>query len=303
MDNLHVHAPTDVVLLCGGKVDITSEKPTSMRDAFLRISINTPLSKLTFRLAEEANLYEPGSHYTNWMEFESDLAQICQLIVLFCESEGSIAELGTFAGIDEVARKLAIFIDNVNKAEGSYINYGPIKLVVDQHSTDRLFVMHLADLGIATISDISKVNLDKLKVMIADFVIDLMDRNRDPRTFDPLRSGHRIKLITGMVQHFGAVMVDELDVILYSLNIKCTQIEILKYIDCAIFLEWVKLEIRGLKYFYVPLQEKDAIEYAMRVGSPTINKSAWRAMVREYWYDKEPDRFSALSANALVAAK
>jgi hypothetical protein len=303
MDKLHVHAPTEVVLLCGGQVKITAEKPQSIRDAFLRVTHNPPLNKLTFRQAEETDVYAPDSSYDNWMEFEADLAQVCQLIILFCESEGSIAELGTFAGIDEIARRLLIFLDSKNHLKQSYINHGPIKLVTDAHGGDRLFVMHLADLGLDTIDKVADINLDNLKLMLSDYIVDSIAKHRDPRTFDGVRAGHRIKLITGFIQHFGALLIEELEVILYALNINLTQRQIARYLDCAIFVEWVKKERRGQKTFFVPLQEKDAFEYALSDGSPTINKGAWRAMVRDYWSKTEPDRFSALNANPLRVAK
>lgn len=303
VDNLHVHAPTDVVLLCGGEVNITSRQPTSLRDAFLRIKHNPPLNKLTFRLAEEANIYGPNSNYSNWMDFESDLAQICQLILLFCESNGSLAELGTFASIDEVARKLSILIDSYNNSQKSYIKYGPIEAVTKEHGTERLFVMHLADLGLETIEKVAQVDLAALKQMLAEFVVESMNRNRDPRTFDATRNGHRIKLVTGMVQHYGALTVEELEVIFFALGLSASEKSLKKFLDCAEFLEWVKLEPRGTKDFYVALQDKDAFEYALVSGSPTLNKGAWRAMVRAYWSDKEPDRFSAITANPLRARK
>lgn len=202
MDNLHVHAPTAVMLLCGGPTKMTSPTSVSLRDAFLRIRHNPPLNKIETRLAEEANIYQRNSSYSNWMDFESDLAQVCELVALFCESEGAYSELGTFASVDEIARKLVIFIDGENSKQESYINLGPIDAVKQKYGDDRLFILHLADVGMKDMSEISLIDLNSMKRMISDYIVDSIDRNKEPRSFDAARNGHRIKLATGIVQHF-----------------------------------------------------------------------------------------------------
>lgn len=299
MDNLHVHAPTAVMLLCGGPIDMEAEASVSMRDAFLRVRHNPPLNRIETRLAEEANIYQKDSSYKNWMDFESDLAEVCQVVALFCESEGSYSELGTFARIDEIARKLIIFIDSENSKHPSYINLGPIDAVKQKYGKDRLFVIHLADVGLKKISDIANIDLENLKRIISDYIVESIDKNKEPRSFDPRRNGHLIKLLTGLVQHFGALTDSEILNLFERLRIDSDIEDIRKFYDIAAFLEWLTSEQRGTKVFIVPLQEKDAIEYALVEGAPTLNKVAWRLKVREYWSKNEPDRFSALTAHML----
>lgn len=236
------------------------------------------------------------------MDFESDLAQVCQLVALFCESEGAYSELGTFASVDEIARKLVIFIDSENAKEPSYINLGPIDAVKQKHGDDHLFILHLADIGMKSLSDISLIDLDSMKRMISDYIVESIDRNKEPRSFDAGRNGHRIKLVTGLVQHFGALTAEEIVSAITNLGVPTDRAEVLRFIDIGMFLEWLTMEARGPRNFVVTLQEKDAIEYALLAGAPTINKSAWRLKVREYWSENDPERFSALKANMLRAA-
>lgn len=303
MDNLHVHAPTAVMLVCGGPTDITAPLSISLRDAFLRVRNNPPLNRVEIRLAEDANIYQRNSAYSNWMDFESDLAEVCQLVSLFCESEGSYSELGTFAGVDEIARKLVIFIDNINSSKPSYINLGPIDAVKQKYGNDRLFILYLEDLGIDRISDVANIDLGALKRMISDYIVDSIEKNKEPRSFDNNRNGHLIKLVTGLIQHFGALTYSEIVDQLHKLKVQCSVESVMKFADIGIFLDWLKIEHRGPRQFLVPLQERDAIEYALIDGAPTLNKSAWRLKVREYWAANDPDRFSALRANMLRAAR
>ena len=302
VEKLHVHAPSDAVLVCGGQQDVKSETSLSLRDAFLKVSHNPPLSKLTFRLAEETSVTEKKSAYSDWMNFEADLAQLCQLIVLFCESEGSIAELALFVSIDEIARRLVVVIDNKSNSAGSYVNHGPIAAFVEEYGRERKFVLNLPDIGIEKLSDISKVDLNALRLALQDYIYEAAQLNKEPRTFIRERAGHKIKLVTGLIQHYGALTEVELEVLLYCLGVDATELDIKKYVQCAEFLGWIKSEERGVTLYWVPIEQGDAIEYALRSGAPTINKAAWRARVRQYWSKAEPERFSAINASALKVA-
>lgn len=299
LEKLHVHAPSDAVLVCGGQQNVKSKKSLSLRDAFLKVSHNPPLSKLTFRLAEETSVTEKKSAYNDWMNFESDLAQLCQLIVLFCESEGSIAELALFVSIDEIARRLVVIIDNESNSAGSYVNSGPIAAFVNEYGREKKFVLNLPDIGIKRLSDIGKVDLNALRLAVQDYIYEAAQLNKEPRSFIRDRAGHKIKLVTGLIQHYGALTEVELEVLLYCLGIEAKEADIKKYVQCADFLGWIKAEERGVNIYWVPIENGDAIEYALLAGAPTINKSAWRARVRQYWSKVEPERFSAINANAV----
>jgi hypothetical protein len=298
LDKLHVHAPTTAVLVCGGINDITVAVPQSYRHAFMKLIHTPPFSKLNFRLAEEADLYRPQPVYSNWMDFESDLAQIFQLVMLFCESEGSIAELGTFANIDEISRKLLIIIDEVNRKSKGYVTLGPIGAVEGKYGRASVFVVNFDGLNIPPDGNVSDIDLAEFGRRLSTVILEALERHKDPRTFDPARTGHVIKLVTGMIQHFGALTVDEIDVILFSLGLKVLQSDIQKYIECAKFLDWIVEDERGQKTYFAAIQEKDAFEYVLKDADnrPKLRKSAWRAQVRQYWQEKDPERFSVIRA-------
>jgi hypothetical protein len=297
LDKLHVHAPTTVVLVCGGKHDIANEgDPTSFRNAFFKIAISAPFSEMDCRVPEEMSIYGPGRNYKDWMEFEVDFAQLCQLIMLFCESEGSIAELGTFAGVEEIARKLVVIIDEVNFRSDSYITLGPVTSIKDKYGQYSIYVMKYSGLNIEHRRGFSGVNLEEFRRRLADFIPGALDARKEPRAFDRLRSGHRIKLITGLVQHFGALTKDEIEFMLWCMDVSVTSEDVLKYIECAKLIDWLAEDVSGVNTYYVSRQNRDAFEYKLvdREGVPKIGKLAWRALVRQYWKEKDPERFGAI---------
>lgn len=97
---IRVHAPAPAIFLCGGLVNVTKPVPPSLRDAFTRLPQKPPFSPYLLILAEELNAFFPEGEYKDILKFETDIAQICDLIILFSESFGSAAELGAFSMIE-----------------------------------------------------------------------------------------------------------------------------------------------------------------------------------------------------------
>mgnify|MGYP003657507172 CR=1 FL=1 len=119
---LRVYAPTQVIFLCGGPTQPAdgASRPESLRDAFQRIRHRKEINKYRIRLAEEVIPFFPNADYRDLLNFESDIAQICELIMLFSESYGSLCELGAFAMDPEISRKMLTIISRHNYDQRSF---------------------------------------------------------------------------------------------------------------------------------------------------------------------------------------
>ena len=96
-ENIRVHPPSRVIFLCGGVIESPPTPPKMLRDAFYRLTqIVKPQYKIV--LAEDAKPLTQDAGYKDLFLFESDIAQIVGLILLFVESPGSFAELGACLG-------------------------------------------------------------------------------------------------------------------------------------------------------------------------------------------------------------
>ena len=124
VDSLKVHAPTAVVVVCGGRTLIDVNQPLqSLRDAFMRISHRPSLAKFDIRLAEDL-VQLPSTGYDDLLQLESDISQISALMMLFAESPGSLAELGIFVMDEEVLPRLMVIVDKFNYTKDSFIRRG-----------------------------------------------------------------------------------------------------------------------------------------------------------------------------------
>src|SRR5688572_28187359 len=88
--SIFVYAPTSCVLLCGGEMTgIGAKAPKSLRDAFYKIVDIPYLKGVDLIRAEDVEYaFLQEAHYEDLLRFETELAQICDVILLFCESEG-----------------------------------------------------------------------------------------------------------------------------------------------------------------------------------------------------------------------
>lgn len=125
---------TPIVLLCGGPVpekeraDDPDPPVASLRDAITRT-----MSPYEIFRPEEIKGWHNHAIYKNLVDFETDLASICSLVVVILESPGSLVELGAFSQFPDLSKKLiAIKSSNFSNAP-SFINLGVLRRMTDNH--------------------------------------------------------------------------------------------------------------------------------------------------------------------------
>lgn len=184
-DKIHVQAASDVVFLCGGAhSDLSEAIPLSLRDAFLKILDYPPLKDRVLIQAEDITQdYSFFDYYDNILDFETDLAQIVELIILFCESEGSLAELGAFAMIDEIAQRLFVVVRQKHWNLPSFIKLGPLRRIERKYGREAIYVVEDDDVGMVGDSA-ARVEKNALGSLLSSPLTIRLQKPRDPTTFD-----------------------------------------------------------------------------------------------------------------------
>lgn len=295
-DRIHVQAPAAVIFLCGGETSPLGDAvPRSIRDAFLKINDNPATRNRVLIQAEDINVfYLSRAAYTDFLKFETDLAQITELVILICESPGSLVELGAFSMLPEIAERLFVVMRNKHYAELSFVRLGPILSLQNRYGESTIYVLDDDDINI--VND-SVVNIDKgaLRDRLSGPISAKISQMRNPTTFDAGKSGHLIKLIVGLIQEYGALTVAEIEVILIYANVLRSQAEISAYLLCAEAVGWVKQEKKGLNTYFFALPGDDAAILVMKDGAPVKKKVLRRQMIRDHWKDVDPDRFRGIA--------
>jgi hypothetical protein len=295
---LHVQAPTEIVFLCGGPFtplnEMADTTPKSMRDAFLRVVSHPALGSREIVLAEDfTNLSVFSAHYKDILEFESDLAQITELIILFCESAGSFAELGSFASVEEIAKRLLVVLRDYYANANSFITLGPITNLRNHHQYS-VFIIEDEVIGIVGESH-AAVDLGAFKAAMDQPLRLRLERTKEPTTFNPERAGHVIKLMVGLIQEYGALKLSEIEETLCSLGVQVPTERLLSFILCARTVGWVASETKGFDEYFVALAGDDAANFTLPETATVRNRRRRRLLIRDHWEKTDPARFRAIS--------
>jgi hypothetical protein len=301
--SLRVHAPAPLIFLCGGPYDATASTPKSLRDAFMRSAHKKPFDRHFPLLAEDLNAFFPRGQYKDILSFEADLAQISDLIILFSESFGSAAELGAFSMVPEIAPRLLVVIDDHYYGHNSFITLGPIRSLENAYGETSVCVLNRTDINISSIRNIETINISVFSERLGAAFTTRIKTAREHTTFNKERHGHVIKLIVGLIQHYGALTLDEIDLFLDFWSIKLSRDRLSDLLLCAEFANWTLKDKRGLSTYYLTTATNEALQYKLRADLPDLarfnpiqlKKERWRADIVEYWRRNEPDRFSSIT--------
>ncbi len=298
VDKIHVQSPSAVVFLCGGPYsNIDEPVALSLRDGFLKILDNPAIKGKAIIQAEDiTKLHVFADAYEDVLQFETDLAEISDLVLLFCESEGSMAELGAFCVIQEIASRLLVVVRDRHwrgKGETSFIRLGPLRSLERKHGNTSIFVIDDADVG-----DVSAPGGIKIAVLKDQLQAPLKLRlatTRDPTTFNVDRPGHIIKLIVGLIQEYGALTFNEIDELLLTVGFYVPTSDLKRYLLCAESVEWIVRRKKGLDEFFIATPLPDAAVITTKTSRSLPNKGRRRFAIREHWKDHEPLRYSVIT--------
>lgn len=298
LDDIRVRAPNDTILLCGGRMSEKPEdKPTSLRDVFYKILEGAIPKDATLLRAEDAHAFAiKTAKYDDFLRFESDLAQVCELVLLFCESEGSFAELGSFCSLEEIRKRTLVVIEDQHfNATTSYIRLGPLQSLLNEDDS-AVVTFNFSDLG-SSDGSLEKVDPEKLKGLIRPKLDKRLVSIDTHTAMDPRKEGHIIKAIVGLCQEFGALQRDEVLLALQHLGVEMDQNQLDRFTFCATQLDWLKERRKGDRWLLLsnPALDKIAAQFLLAEEGPLpTNSSRRRVEILASWERADAERHSAI---------
>ena len=301
-ETLRVHAPTPVVFLFGGPTNGAAAAPLSQRDAFSRIFSAGGLTGCRLVLAEAANPTSMKVGYHELLSFETDISGVVSLILLFCESAGSLAELGSFSAIPPIAERLLVVIDDFFYGQSSFVRNGPIAHIENKYGDERVLVVDRADVGIDAEGSAAKIDLAKLASTIVPTVQDRLAAAPATEKYSPGQPGHLALLMTGIVQMYGALTISEIKEYLDKLNCPASQSDITRGMYCSEVMGWSVRKKKGNHSYYISLTEVSAIDFQFKQDVINRDKLRWRADLRLHWKKTDSARFRGIAEVAAANA-
>ena len=294
-----------MVFVCGGTTSDRDPDNWTRRDTFFRIiddtdslnKTNAGLDRHNYKKAEAIDGFLFREHYKDWLTLELYIARISDVTMLFCESPGSFAELGAFVVDREIVQSLLVIIDQDKFERSSFIRHGILTYLEKNFPKGSVFVLPIREMGL-TSSAMKGKDIDLAKFAAATGrALDM--RLREPtkhRTFDGSLPGHLIKLITGVVQDYGALKVDEIAYILDKTGIKIDEDAINRYIFCAETMDWLCRDRREFGEYITSTVDGFCVTFTMNRESGVIDRRRWRSDIQDFWKNKDPERFASISA-------
>lgn len=293
VESVRVYPPRRYVLLCGGEVtSILNPQAASLRDAFLRGDAISALKNCEILQIEEIQeFFEKDSPYSDLVSFESDIAQICELVLLFSEGPGSFTELGSFAMLAGISEKLLVAIQSKYLSKPSFISKGPIANLRRDYPNS---VFSFADATIGMVDGlIAGVDCQSLVRILAGPIEQRLKVVGDRTSLDKTKFNHLCKLYVGLLREAYCLKDDEMLLLLSEFGFDIDGDELSKIAFCCSALKWASTVSSGFDRVHFALtsgNEAAKFDFKLDLRDKTRRRSEFRA----YWEMKDPDRVAAV---------
>ncbi len=281
--------------VCGGLVDITAEIPPSFRDRFIAYSAGQyPEIHDSIVQAETFKDYFKENAYPDLLVFEEEIANLASLVIIFLESPGSLVELGMFCAKPNFYNKLVIIApqEEVHE-EDSFIFLGPLENIKRKEPTS-VAIYPWPD---SKVIDYDDCHLDDLCTQI-DEKISSMPKSVE---FDVNNTGHVAFLIADIIRINYPILIGEIELALFALEIDIKSSEIHRHIYLLSKLEIIDSIFYSRYRYYYPkknTKQKKLINFSKTKSNRTFDERAVKMkMIQSFVLEK--DALSRKRQNAL----
>ena len=268
---LQINQFSEVIVLCGGKINKDNGDPASAREFFLkRIKEKFPdLHKKIF-LAETISAWAEEmiqERYTpDLLTFESHISSLASAVCLIVESPGSIAELGSFSLLKGVRERLMVVMRQEWHDQKSFISLGPVAKIKELIGPENNPI-HIYPWGIKwdKTLDGHLPNFNDLSDHADDFIDDLKEFQRKltkKPQLDQDNLGHLSLLISDVVNTFSALKIQEITWLLKKIGAHDTKLNKVKgHLFLLDKLGFLKKVSYGSAEYYVGKSDISFIKY------------------------------------------
>ena len=293
IDSCRVVNTPNIIFLCGGPTATDSAPHRSARDYFWRhLQQNLPEIFKRVELAETINNWLMGNVFSDLLELEEHLADISDLIILFVESPGSIAELGVFAASSILEPKTLAIVNNSHRTDGSFIADGPLRrLCVKNNSRVLYYRWNPGDLkGLAT--------REAFEECSSDLSLLLTQREKNATQEPQLTNshGHHMLLAADLVDIIGIVTQEDISDCLAQWNYDCKPEQLKKYLSLLRNLNLLHLFPYSSQQYFVSRIPGPFIRYGFVPGTAVRDRARIMRDARALIKDRSGIRARALKS-------
>ena len=288
-----------LIFLCGGPISQENNKFYSCRDIFYHYIIGSDFRfKDKIVLAENIFQFFEHSKYNNLLNFESDLAELSVLTIIFSESPGSIAEFGSFAVLKSVQEKLLIVMHRDDADKNTFIWRGPalyLRDLANKNGKENPITIYewrkkINEKDIMTQNDFSIDDAEDLKEIIENILLKI----KKTVTFQKDNLGHILLLMLDILSVVRLATLDEITSLLNLLGINHSKGTVGKHLSLLPSLKLADKKNYGNNVYYFTLSDKSWLSLAFQKNAMVRDLDRWKNEFTVYYSQKDLHKHRAL---------
>jgi hypothetical protein len=235
LEKLRVGPPRRFIFFCGGQILLTHRRPRSLRDYLKRRIDKGHSLNVEFVYAETATALFRDLKYKDLIQFEADIAQISEVVLLIAESPGSLTELGAFSMYDQIAPRLHVFVQGKYYNAESFIVNGPLRHLNETYPDSVFYYpwrVHKDNSLIVTSisSEVAKIMSD---------IFERLRKSKKTEEFDILNARHIMISIFRCIFILRGASLTEVTKCIKLFGIAINSNDVHKYLYCMRVAEWI----------------------------------------------------------------
>jgi hypothetical protein len=288
------------IFLCGGRISSAEESFDSCRDIFFAyIKRNNCSFSGNIVLAEDVIRYFENTDYKDLLSFEKDLASLSLLTVIFSESPGAIAELGSFSVMEYIQERLLIVIHRDHSYDQtSFIWRGPISYIRNMAKEngldDPVLVYNWKKLGYCDDKKCLDYSDFSDAADLSEFIEDVIKKRNKSSIFNKGDVGHVMLFIVSVLNIIQIVTADEMCYLLALFGMKKSLADVKKYLGMLATVSLINLApYRNYKFYVAKSPQETWLKWGYHNKE---DQDRWSAKFLEFYAESQYEKFRALKS-------
>jgi len=288
-----------LVFLCGGiTAPLEKGRIRSARDYFYRhVKRHAPLLAERLRLAEKINDWFDQDTFEDLLELEGYLADTSDLIILFVESPGSLAELGAFATTESLRVKTLAVLNSIHPPEiRSFISDGPVRRIRRLNET----LVRYFKWNERKPSDPANVEVfEEMSKELTQYALERVSSAPKERTLNKDSDGHTMYLVADLVNIIGITTEKEIIQCLKLWGYDFHDKKLSKYLSLLEHLSVIRRELHSDQTYYLSEITSALIKYDFNPDAKVRDRDRIKALIRSSLSQNDEKRMKVFKRELL----
>ena len=296
VSNITVKSFDGFIFLCGGAISEISDPPLSARHYVVsRIDKKNPkLAGRSVVIAEWMTSILSDGDFHDLLEFEESIAALCSCVIIFLESPGSIAELGSFSVMRQISSKLLIFCEQRfdSTVKPSFIFLGPLaNLRRANEESVQVFPLEEEREGHF---QVSKELLDDCWEDIEAAIDGSLKRAVHEAKFEATSIPHQMLLMASLIDLFVAVTSTELEECLSVFDVDMPARHLRRTLKMLEQFGLIARRQYGAQHFYMSRKSEVLFTFRPAVGGGVFDVLRFKDVAIKHYELSDSRKFKAI---------